>query len=541
MKNNIVHQDTRHASKLSVAGSTILVVDDEQSTRTLIKTILEEDGCVIHEARNGIEALNYLEQNAPDLILLDTVMPGIDGYETCKRFMSNKVRNDIPIIFVSILEEVEKEAEGFRLGAVDYLTKPFNPATLKARVKTHLELKQHRDRLEEQNIKLIRVVSDSGQEIIERKRVEETLKETKAMLQAALDQSQAGIAIADAVSGKIQYVNKADIFLGGRREEESVTGIDIGRYVKSWQVLHFDGTLYKSDELPLTRAIKYGETCSKEFILRRSGDEDRIVWANAAPILNDEGKIIAGVVVFLDITKRKLAEKENEEHRHQLQCAFDQMSSLIQEVVTTQNIDLMFENSQLEKCYEKLNCDQEKCACYGQEPMRCWQIAGTFCGGEVQGAHAQKYGNCKMCDVFKDAASDPVNMIGEHFNNMMHILNIKHKELAGAYQALEHEIDTRKRAEEEQKKLIESLEDALSEIKTLRGIIPICSYCKNIRDDEGFWNKVDTYIQKHTEAQFSHGICPECYYKEMKKLDLEGSTSESRGRENHTHGLLRGG
>ena len=66
------------------------------------------------------------------------------------------------------------------------------------------------------------------------------------------------------------------------------------------------------------------------------------------------------------------------------------------------------------------------------------------------------------------------------------------------------------KAEEERERLIHELEDALAEIKTLRGILPICSSCKKIRDDEGYWNQLETYIQEHSEAVFSHGLCPEC-------------------------------
>ena len=69
------------------------------------------------------------------------------------------------------------------------------------------------------------------------------------------------------------------------------------------------------------------------------------------------------------------------------------------------------------------------------------------------------------------------------------------------------------KAEEERERLIRELEDALAEIKTLRGIIPICSSCKKIRDDEGYWHQVEVYIRDHSEAEFSHGICPECAKK----------------------------
>ena len=70
-----------------------------------------------------------------------------------------------------------------------------------------------------------------------------------------------------------------------------------------------------------------------------------------------------------------------------------------------------------------------------------------------------------------------------------------------------------KQVDEEKSKVIEELHEALESVKTLSGMLPICASCKNIRDDRGYWNQIETYIQKHSEAEFSHGICPECAHK----------------------------
>jgi hypothetical protein len=75
---------------------------------------------------------------------------------------------------------------------------------------------------------------------------------------------------------------------------------------------------------------------------------------------------------------------------------------------------------------------------------------------------------------------------------------------------LEGEIAERKRAEEALQEKVEELRQALDQIKTLRGIVPICSNCKKIRDDQGYWNQVEVYVRDHTEAEFTHSICPEC-------------------------------
>tara|TARA_B100000614_G_C14544053_1_gene491398 strand:- start:316 stop:2385 length:2070 start_codon:yes stop_codon:yes gene_type:complete len=138
------------------------------------------------------------------------------------------------------------------------------------------------------------------------------------MFQAAMDYSQAGIAIAKAPDGELIYVNDSALKIRGEAKEKIIDGIGIDKYVASWQILHFDGTPYKTEDVPLARAIMFGETCSEEFIIKRPDQEDRIVWANAAPIRNEEDEIIYGIVVFLDITKRKKAEQENNINRIRL-------------------------------------------------------------------------------------------------------------------------------------------------------------------------------------------------------------------------------
>lgn len=89
--------------------------------------------------------------------------------------------------------------------------------------------------------------------------------------------------------------------------------------------------------------------------------------------------------------------------------------------------------------------------------------------------------------------------------------------------ALAHEVEQRKKAEEEQKRLIEELQNALAEIKQLSGLLPICSYCKKIRDDNDYWCRVDKYIEVHSEVRFSHSICPECakeHYSDIYNPDI---------------------
>lgn len=140
--------------------------------------------------------------------------------------------------------------------------------------------------------------------------IQEVLHENQAILQAAMDRSTAGIAIADAPRGTLRYVNDAGLLIRGGTREEVVNGVGIDKYVESWQLLDLDGRPLNKDEVPLARAIMFGETSSRDFIIRRPEGEDRVVHAKAAPISNADGKVTAGVVVFLDITEQKKAQRQ---------------------------------------------------------------------------------------------------------------------------------------------------------------------------------------------------------------------------------------
>jgi len=144
--------------------------------------------------------------------------------------------------------------------------------------------------------------------ISERKQMEDKLRETVSILDAAMNQSTAGIAIADAPDGKLRFVNDAGLLIRGGDRETIIKGVGIDQYVSTWRLLDLDGRPLAPEEVPLARAIMFGETCSREFIIRRAETDDRIVMAKAAPIKDTAGHVVAGIVVFLDITERKQAE-----------------------------------------------------------------------------------------------------------------------------------------------------------------------------------------------------------------------------------------
>jgi response regulator RpfG family c-di-GMP phosphodiesterase len=127
----------------------ILVVDDTPDNLVLMRDLLK-DQYRIQVANHGAKALEIVERTPPDLILLDIMMPEMDGYEVCTRLKLNPDTRDIPVLFLTAMDRVEDEAKGFRTGCVDYITKPISPPLVLARVATHLE--QHRLRLAEREL-----------------------------------------------------------------------------------------------------------------------------------------------------------------------------------------------------------------------------------------------------------------------------------------------------------------------------------------------------------------------------------------------------
>lgn len=131
--------------------SRILVVDDVSKNLQVVGTMLRNEGYQVMPATSGAQALERVQAQPPDLILLDLMMPEMDGLEVCRRLKAGEATRQIPVIFLTASNEMEHLVAGFEAGAVDYITKPFNAPELLARVRTHLELKHARARLREMN------------------------------------------------------------------------------------------------------------------------------------------------------------------------------------------------------------------------------------------------------------------------------------------------------------------------------------------------------------------------------------------------------
>ena len=142
----------------------ILLVDDTKSNVDVLVNALK-DMYKLGVSLNGEDAVRFAKQNLPDLILLDIVMPGMDGFDVCHQLKADARTQDIPIIFITAMDDLTHKTKGFDVGAVDYITKPFDITEVKARVKTHLTLKLAGEALKNQNAILEEMVTERTKEL----------------------------------------------------------------------------------------------------------------------------------------------------------------------------------------------------------------------------------------------------------------------------------------------------------------------------------------------------------------------------------------
>jgi two-component sensor histidine kinase/ActR/RegA family two-component response regulator len=231
--------------------STILVVDDSPTNLMLLGGILSAEGYQVTPANNGETALAAVAAHPPDLILLDIRMAGLDGFEVCRRLKARAASRDIPIIFISAASETAERVEGLELGAVDFISKPIQKEELKARVRTHLELRRLRVQSEHHAADLEAANRCLEGELAERKRAEEavatTLREKEALLREAHHRVKNNLAL-------IVSLMRLE---GGRSRAPETKAVLLEMQARIQSVVLLNEVLYKTESYTMVRLADY--------------------------------------------------------------------------------------------------------------------------------------------------------------------------------------------------------------------------------------------------------------------------------------------
>jgi diguanylate cyclase (GGDEF)-like protein len=305
----------------------ILVVDDTPENLTMLTQMLTSYGYLVRPAINGQVALRAVQKDQPDLILLDIMMPNLSGYEVCERLKANERTRDIPVIFISALNEVFDKVKAFTLGGVDYITKPFQVKEVLARVETHLALRNLHRELQEKNIQL-------QQEITEHKRTEEALKESMTQIERAKKEWES---TADSLSYVVCLLdNQRRIIRANRAVEHWKLGqvIDVkGREMH--ELFHpdcTDSTCYLETFLSyawqeISQGVSAGCEASDPVLRRYLSVQVRPISGQIEREYKQAESFAVGIVT--DITERKQAEDSLRQRNHDL-VVLNQMNDLFQ-------------------------------------------------------------------------------------------------------------------------------------------------------------------------------------------------------------------
>ena len=284
----------------------ILIVDDEPANIKVLAEVLESVYKIV-VATNGTDALECAKsEEKPDLILLDIIMPSIDGYEVLKELKADIKTQNIPVIFLTGMNEETDEAHGLLLGAVDYITKPFSLATVNARVRTHIELKRHRDNLEELVYERTEELAKSNKrlrrEIQDRKNAEENLR----LQTSALEAAAVSVLITDK-DGTILWINNAFTEMTGYTPDEIIG--ETPSILKS-------GKQSESYYDNLWSEISAGNTWQGELINRRKDGAFYTEDMTITPFRTSGDQITHYIAIKHDVSNRQQLENHSRQNRH---------------------------------------------------------------------------------------------------------------------------------------------------------------------------------------------------------------------------------
>jgi PAS domain S-box-containing protein len=283
----------------------ILIVEDRAKILKPLTDILVSHGYHVDHVASGEAALKSAAGETPDLILLGTQLPDMEGHEVCRRLKSGKKTRIIPVIFIGLLEEVSIKIRGFDAGAVDYITRPFRQAEVLAKVKTHLDLRRLQDQIDAQTLEL-------EQEMKRRKETEAAFREAERLASDIID------FMPDATFA----IDREGIVIAWNRAMEEMTGVRAEDMLGKGDY-EYSLPFYQTRKPQLIDLVfKADEAVEKQYLfVRRRGaallaeamvtlnEEDIKVWEKASPLYNEKGDIIGAVQSLRDISEHMHVEE----------------------------------------------------------------------------------------------------------------------------------------------------------------------------------------------------------------------------------------
>ena len=449
---------------MDTARGTILVVDDEETIRKIVSRKLEADGYSCVHAVNGEDAIDKVSTQDFDLVLMDIKMPGLSGIEALPQMTFNQP--DICVVMTTAVNDTQTTVEAMNLGAYDYVLKPFDLDDLGMRVEMALERKRvildNKARASEHYVALVENIAD---------------------------------AIFEIKKGVIAWCNeKAEYIFGYSREEL------IGKEAKSF---------FPSDiKLP---GVDDSDECTSGAleVKNKNGDILHIEYS-ASRILSKEPVEI--VAVLRDVTASKNARDKLRLAEEHYQTIFENTAVAI--TVTDQDEKIISWNKLAEQL---LGMDEDDLYMKPVESLYPEDEWKKIRSQNVRQKGMQYHMETKIVkkdqsiidvdlsvSVLKDVKGNITGSIGV----ILDITGI------AELKRLKEDQEGLMKAYEEQSEIISKanieLEEALANVKTLSGLLPICAWCKNVRDDKGYWNQIESYISAHSETDFTHSICPDC-------------------------------
>lgn len=298
-----------HLSPSHPTRGTILIVDDQMQNLRLLSAMLKEHGHQVRVVVSGDMALKSVQADAPDLILLDVNMPEMNGYEVCQRLKLNHLTRDIPIIFLSALDEVTNKVEAFSIGGVDYITKPFRIEEVLVRVETQLVIKRTREdlqkaydelelRVRERTSELVQANLALQSEIAGRKMVEEALRQSEEQYRTLVETSPSAILLTD-TSGTIRFCNQQAAVLFGFARANELRGKN------SLDLIAPDAEGEQQTVSPQT-IIRTENTRNIEYILQKVDGSRFPAEISSSVVTNQQQEPVALIIVVQDISERTL-------------------------------------------------------------------------------------------------------------------------------------------------------------------------------------------------------------------------------------------